>query len=92
MLHAAAILTSTLALFGVLPTINVLVWEYGVMWLGGIFLFISFVFKMLAFDSAYKNLDNLKYGVTATVAYGTIKSDFSETLAVTAATVLPLVI
>ncbi len=62
------------------------------MWLGGIFLFTSFVFKLLAYDSAYKNLDDLKYGVTANVAYGTIKSDFAETLAMTAATVLPLVI
>ena len=62
------------------------------MWLGGIFLFTSFVFKLLAFDSAYKNLDDLKYGITANVAYGTIKSDFAETLTVTAATVLPLVI
>ncbi len=90
-LYGAAFLTSLLALFGIAPMINVMVWYLGVYWVGAFVLGISFFFKLLAFDSAHKNLTDLKYGATAAVAYGTIKGDFAMTLAGTAMKILPLV-
>ena len=60
--------------------------------LGGSVLFIQLIFKLLAFDSAHLNYDDATYGAAAKIAYDAIKADFSNTLAMTAITVLPLAI
>ena len=52
-LYGMALITSLLALFGIAPSINVMVWYFGVYWVGAFVLGISMFFKLLAFDSAH---------------------------------------
>jgi hypothetical protein len=58
-----------LAAFGIAPYLNYLAWYIGVMWVGSVAMLASTIFKLLAFDSAHKNMTDLTYGPTAIIAY-----------------------
>lgn len=84
-LWTLAFLTSLMASFGVLVDFNVIVWVWFIIILGSTATISAFIFKFIAFESAWKNLDDLKFGTTANAAYTNIQIDFAVHAGVNAA-------
>lgn len=76
-LWTLAFISQLLASFGVLIDFNVIVWVWFIIVLGSVASISAFVFKFIAFESAWKNLDDLKFGTTANAAYTNIQIDFA---------------
>jgi hypothetical protein len=72
-----ASITSLLASFGVAVGFNVIFWIWFIIILGSVAEVSAFVFKWVAFESAWKNLQDARYGPTANTAYTNIQIDFA---------------
>ena len=73
-----ASITQILAGLGIAPFVNMLVWGWGVMFLGTLASFTGMIFKFIGYETAYSNMKDATYGKTNVAAMTAIKSMMVE--------------